>query len=148
LSMTFRLNYSITPDITLQYYGQPFVFRAKYKDFKYITNPLAKNLYDRFNNYDANQVQFENDEYFIDENRDDVNDYSFGKPDFTFLQFRSNLVARWEYVPGSEVFLVWSQGNTNDGDPEKELFPSLTDDLFSRKPRNIFLVKFTYRFLL
>jgi len=108
LSMTFRLNYSITPDITLQYYGQPFVFRAKYKDFKYITNPLAKNLYDRFNNYDANQVQFENDEYFIDENRDDVNDYSFGKPDFTFLQFRSNLVARWEYVPGSEVFLVWS----------------------------------------
>jgi hypothetical protein len=39
-------------------------------------------------------------------------DYRFDKPDFNFVQFRSNLVARWEYKAGSELYLVWSQGNT------------------------------------
>ncbi|MEL7021768.1 MAG: DUF5916 domain-containing protein, partial [Bacteroidota bacterium] len=75
-------------------------------------------------------------------------DYSFGNPDFNFIQFRSNLVARWEYVPGSEIFLVWSQGVTNFGDPNADLFPSLSDNLFSGQVENIFLAKFTYRFLL
>ena len=34
-------------------------------------------------------------------------------PDFSIVQFNSNLVVRWEYVPGSELFLVWSQGTKN-----------------------------------
>lgn len=149
LSMTVRLNYSITPDITLQYYGQPFISRGQYKNFKYITDPLAKNFYDRFAFYDTDQISFntENETYVIDEDRNEQVDYTFGKPDFNTMQFRSNLVARWEYVPGSELFLVWSQSNFNFGDPNKELLPSLGEDLFAQKPHNIFLIKLTYRFL-
>ena len=150
LSMTIRLNYSITPNLTLQYYGQPFISRGQYKDFKRITDPLAKDFQERFALFQDEHISLDevNGQYRIDEDADGSIDYHFRQPDFNFMQFRSNLVARWEYIPGSELFLVWSQGITNFGDPEENLLPSLRENLFSRTPHNIFLVKFTYRFLL
>ena len=51
-------------------------------------------------------------------------------------------------LPGSELFLVWSQSNTAFGDPQDGLISSLGENLFSQKAHNIFLVKLTYRFLL
>ena len=150
LNFTLRFNYSITPNLTVQYYGQPFISKANYQNFKYITDPLAKLFYDRFEEYEPSQIAFnvEDDSYLVDENLDNQIDYSFGNPDFNFMQFRSNLVARWEYIPGSELFLVWSQSNNATGDPGADLLNSLNDNLFSKQPRNTFLLKWTYRFLL
>ena len=149
-SLTTRLNYNITPDLTIQYYAQPFIFRARYQHFGHVTDPLHKQYDDRFHRYDAQQLTGTGDSYSVDENRDGAPDYSFDTPDFNFIQFRSNLVVRWEYIPGSEVFLVWSQGSTPDafGDLETPLVRSLFDNVFEQRPQNIFLVKFTYRFLL
>ena len=150
LRLTMRLNYNITPDLTIQYYGQPFVSRGRYQDFKYISDtPLANNFFDRFQSYTEDEINFDEaqDTYFVDETGDGKADYNFGNPAFNFFEFRSNLVARWEYIPGSEIFLVWSQSNTAFEDPSKGLFPSLTDNLFGNKAHNIFLVKVTYRFL-
>ena len=75
-----------------------------------------KDLSERVTWYDDNQISFSNDVYSVDENQDSVIDYQFSNPDFAFVQFRSNLVARWEYIPGSEIFLVWSQGITGLGE--------------------------------
>ena len=148
-SMTMRLNYNITPNLTLQYYGQPFISRGQYSEFKYITNSMAIDFTDRFHLFSEKEIQFDADEgsYLIDENMDGYTDYTIDDPDFSFIQFRSNLVARWEYIPGSEIFLVWSQGITNFGDPSEPLISSLSDNVFSEKAHNIFLVKLTYRFL-
>ena len=144
-----RLNYNITPDLTIQYYGLPFISRPLYKNFAYITNPLAKEYNDRFQPYASNQISYSNGVYSIDENGDNNTDYSFSNPNFNFVQFRSNLVARWEYKPGSELFLVWSQGNTysSTDDLDTPLFDNLFDNAFANQARNIFLVKWTYRFL-
>lgn len=149
-SLTTRLTYNITPDLTVQYYAQPFIFRALYKNFGHVTDPLNKTYDERFHRYDAQQLSDAGGAYNVDENRDGATDYSFGTPDFNFIQFRSNLVVRWEYVPGSEVYLVWSQGAVPDAgsDLGTPLVRSLWDNVFERQPRNIFLVKFTYRFLL
>ena len=149
LRLTFRLNYNITPDLTVQYYGQPFITRPEYRNFGYVIAPLHRSFEARFHRYAGEEIKIENGKYQIDENRDGIVDYSFSKPDFNFVQFRSNLVIRWEYVPGSEVFLVWSQANTPDafGDLERPLHTSLFDNLFDQQGRNIFLVKMTYRFL-
>lgn len=149
-SLTARVNYNITPDLTVQYYGQPFIFRALYQNYGYVTDPLNKEYDARFHRYDGQEIQLADDVFSIDENRDGATDYSFGKPDFNFIQFRSNLVVRWEYVPGSEIYLVWSQGSTPDAyrDLDTPLVRSLFDNVFEQKPQNIFLVKFTYRFLL
>lgn len=152
-SVTARLNYNITPDLTVQYYGQPFIFRALYKNFGYVTDPLNKTYVQRFHRYTDSEIQAINPQSFgVDEDRDGTVDYSFGKPDFNFTQFRSNLVVRWEYVPGSEVYFVWSQEAFPDAynDLDSPLPRSLFGNVFDgqQKPTNIFLVKFTYRWLL
>jgi hypothetical protein len=72
--------------------------------------------------------------------------YSFYNPDFNFKEFKSNLVARWEFVPGSVVYIVWSQGRSGynpDGifDLKKDV-----SDMFEIHPHDIFLIKISYRF--
>ncbi|HEV8285341.1 MAG TPA: DUF5916 domain-containing protein [Chitinophagaceae bacterium] len=149
LRFTGRLSYNITPDLTLQYYGQPYITRPLYNHFAYVSSPLAKKSENRFYVFNASQISLSNDEYLVDENKDGITDYSFGKPDFNFVQFRSNLVIRWEYKRGSELYLVWSQANTPDAYAELDtpIFESLFDNAFAEQARNIFLIKWTYRFL-
>jgi hypothetical protein len=149
LSMSIRLNYTINPDLSIQYYGQPFISRGKYKNFNYVTNPIASNLNDRFKLFENNQISFDavNENYLVDENNNGITDYEIENPDFAFVQFRSNLVVRWEYIPGSEIFLVWSQGNTGLQDPKDHLFESLNNQIFGEKGQNTFLIKATYRFM-
>lgn len=149
-SLTARMSYNITPSMTVQYYAQPFIFRARYKNFGYVSDPLNAAYDARFHRYNAQELQAGPDNFVVDENRDGITDYTFNASDLNFVQFRSNLVVRWEYVPGSELYLVWSQGSTPDagsglGTP---LLRSLFDNVFDKRPQNIFLVKFTYRFLL
>ena len=134
--------------MTIQYYGQPFIARGKYRNFNYVNNPIAKSLSDRVTLYDANQISFEEDSYLVDENRDGITDYSFGNPDFAFVQFRSNLVLRWEYIPGSEVFFVWSQDINGLGDSMNDFNKIVDNQLFRKRPQNTFLIKATYRFVL
>ncbi|MCB9305692.1 MAG: carbohydrate binding family 9 domain-containing protein [Lewinellaceae bacterium] len=149
-SLTTRLSYNITPDLTIQYYAQPFIFRALYKNFGFVSDPLNKDYGQRFHRFAGQEIALADETYTVDENGDGAGDYSFDLPDFNYIQFRSNLVIRWEYVPGSEVYFVWSQGSLPDAysDLDTPIVRSLFDNVFEQKPNNIFLVKFTYRFLL
>lgn len=146
-SATLRLNYSINPNLSIQYYGQPFISRGTYSNFNYVNNAAAKDLNERVTWFNNNQISIADDVYNIDENNDGITDYSFGNPDFAFVQFRSNLVIRWEYIPGSELFLVWSQGVSGFGDPKDTLSRSLQNQIVDEPLDNTFLMKLTYRFL-
>jgi len=84
----------------------------------------------------------------IDENSDGVLDYSFSNPDFSYVQFNSNLVMRWEYIPGSELFLVWSQGTRANISTSEGLVDGFQTGILDQQPQNIFLIKATYRFIL
>jgi hypothetical protein len=147
LSMSLRVNFNFTPDLTLQYWGQPFVASGRYYDFKYINNPIASDFRDRFIVYNPSQINLINNEYYsIDENIDGSEDYGIGKPDFNVREFLSNLVIRWEYNPGSSIYLVWSQ--TRSGSNPSGTMDYFNDmgDLFRYRPHNVFLIKFSYRF--
>jgi hypothetical protein len=146
LTTTLRLNYSFTPDISLQFYGQPFISKGRYTDLNYVLNPLGNSINDRISVYNEQQIALENDRYIIDENTDGVTDYSFSNPDFSFTQLQTNLVARWEYIPGSEIFLVWARGSVGDADLSNSLVDSVSDQVFRTPANDTFLVKFTYRF--
>jgi hypothetical protein len=64
---------------------------------------------------------------------------------FRYLQLRGNAVVRWEYRPGSTVYLVWSHGREHSGDPAADR--SWRDDygtLFDLHPENTFLIKVSY----
>ncbi len=150
-NMTVRLNYVLTPNLTIEYWGQPFISTGEYSEFKRITEANAEAYTDRFHTFTESEIAFNNTsgQYDIDENTDSVIDYSFGSPDFNFAQFRSNMVLRWEYIPGSTLFLVWTQSKTDfvptGGDNS---FRHLSSSLFDKTPHNIFLIKYTYRFRL
>jgi len=148
LSTTLRVNYNINPNLTIQYYGQPFIFKAKFSNFNYVNRSEAEDLNERVTWYDGDQISFADDTYSVDEDRDAEVDYQFGNPDFAFVQFRSNLVLRWEYIPGSEIFLVWSQGITGLGDVNNDFGTIIDNQLLSERPQNTFLIKATYRFVL
>ena len=147
--MSVRLNYNITPDLTIQYWGQPFLAAMDYSRYKMVTNPQAESLEDRYHLYTDSEIQYNEEEnsYYVDENNAGTHTYSFSNPDYNYDEFLSNLVARWEYRPGSIIYLVWSQ-TRNYYDPTGSFAVDQNlDNLYTaEKPYNVFLIKFTYRF--
>ena len=150
LSFTFRVNYTINPELSIEYYGQPFVSGGEYTDYKKITDPNADKFRDRFHVFTPEEISYDsgNNIYNIDENGDGNVDYSVGNPDFNFRQFRSNLVVRWEYRPGSTLYLVWSQGRTSSDPNGTFSYGNDMKELYQVTPHNVFLVKFSYWFSL
>ncbi|MFK7771588.1 MAG: DUF5916 domain-containing protein, partial [Saprospiraceae bacterium] len=148
LSLALRLNYTITPNLTIQYYGQPFVSSGKYDDFNFVQTPLANSHTEQLAFFDNEQISNDatSGNYRIDENKDGNMDYQFRNPNFSFAQFQSNLVLRYEYKPGSEIFLVWAQNATDYGIPGARFIENVNQQLFSITPNNTFLLKMTYRF--
>jgi len=147
--MSFRLNYNITPELTLQYWGQPFLATIDYSDFKRVTDPHADKLSNRFHTFTGNEISYSStDNYFsVDENLDGITDYEFDSPKCNYDQFLSNFVVRWEYRPGSTLYLVWSQTrNYNNPTVEYSVHSNLSSLFSQNTPDDIFLIKFTYRF--
>lgn len=147
--LTIRAIYNLTPDFTIQYYGQPFIARGVFDRFNRLGNPDARDFGERFPLYAPGQVQFDADEgdFFVDEDTDGAPDYRFNDPDFNFVQFRSNLVLRWEYRPSSTLFFVWQQGLAGGVDPSRSALETFASDLFDQDIRNTFLIKAAYRWV-
>jgi hypothetical protein len=129
LGITWRLNYTFTPDMTLQVYAQPFISKGTWSDVRQLSaDPRAADYNDRF-------VPFGDAAVTSDPGG------------FNFMQFRSNVVFRWEYRPGSAVFLVWSQGRQAFNPVEgTDNFRGNLGDLFGQRADDVFLVKFSYWF--
>jgi hypothetical protein len=123
---TLRADYCITPELTIQYYGSPFSSVGRFSEFKTVTAPRADHYEDRVTRLpDPSTIQ---------------------DPDFAFSQFRSNLVARWEFRPGSNVYLVWSQDRTAFEMPGDPSAGRTLGNLRHVAPENVVMLKFSYWF--
>ncbi|GAB5526166.1 MAG: hypothetical protein Roseis2KO_40380 [Roseivirga sp.] len=148
LSMAIRLNYSVNSNFSIQYYGEPYISVGRHTELNFLNSPLAKSRSEQLSFYTPDQLSSTEglSYYIVDENKDGLEDYTFSNPDFSFAQFRSNLVLRYEYIPGSEVFLVWSQGINNTALANGSLRDNFREQIFDKRPENTFLIKVTYRF--
>lgn len=145
ISASLRANVTFSPNLSLQYWGQPFLTAGKYSGYKFITNPTADTYSKRFKVYSESQILRNGGNFYIDENEDGKTDYQLGTNDFNYQAFLSNLVIRWEYNPGSSIYIIWSQ--TRNGIDDSGIMDSkYLGLLFRTKPKNIFLIKFSYRF--
>jgi len=126
-SITARINYTITPTMTLQVYAQPFIAKGTYSELRELSDtPRADAYDDRYRSY------------FDPEAATDPGG-------FNYKQFRSNVVFRWEYLPGSILFVVWSQGRAGSTGVEgSENLGGDLRDLFALPVDNAFLVKVSY----
>jgi hypothetical protein len=121
VAMTFRANYTLSPNLSFQAYAEPFISAGAYTRYREVTDGRAARHVDRYTPYAYT-----------------------GDADFNFRSFRSTNVLRWEYKPGSALFVVWQQGRqdrvTDYGDFR---FGRDIGGLFSTPSRNVFLVKFS-----
>ncbi|MBG0860732.1 MAG: carbohydrate binding family 9 domain-containing protein [Bacteroidales bacterium] len=145
--LTFRVDLNLSPEFSIQYYGSPFVSRGTYSELKRIVNPEAGRYEDRFVLYD-NPVLSGGTYQLYDFDSGIRADYSITDPDFNFYQFRSNLVAKWEYRLGSFIYLVWSGERTGRNGLSNSTIGESYKQLFNVFPNNIFLVKLNYWFSL
>ena len=147
LGLTFRADLNLTPEFSIQYYGSPFISRGSFSGLKRVTNPQADTYNDRFELYQVPTL-IDGYHYLFDYDSGTLANYIVANPDFNFHQFRSNLVAKWEYRLGSFIYLVWSGDRTGrNGMSDASLGESYKQmwDLF---PNNIFLIKLNYWFSL
>jgi len=125
ISISAQLSYAMTPNLTLEFYGQPFVATGLYSNVRETSaTPRAAKYDDRFRPYTPPAGT----------------DTSFKS-----VSLRSNTVIRWEYRPGSTLYLVWTHGRGDyDNTYSGQSWMTEYRDLFRLHPDNTFLIKAAY----
>jgi len=148
LSMDTRLNWTFSPTLTLELFAQPFVATGRFDDFKEFTRPRSIQKA----GFDAQQLTATTENgrvvsYTLDPDRNPATaNFEFGNPDFNFRSLRGNAVLRWEYRPGSTLFLVWQQQRSGEEPFGGFEFSRDTRGVFDAPPDNVFVVKMSYWF--
>jgi len=125
VNLNGRFNYTITPNLSLQLYAQPFVSAGAYTGFKEVADPLSESYENRYRPFAYSEP-------------------IYGSPDFNVKSFRTTNVLRWEYKPGSTLFVVWQQARANYAVPGGFDFGRDARAIFGVPPHNVFLVKLAY----
>jgi len=144
LSGSIRLNWTFTPKLTLQLYLQPFIAVGKYDRFKELAEPRSFD----FNLYEEGEstITYEDEIYTVDpDGPGPVTSFSFENPDFNYKSLRGTAVLRWEYLPGSTLYFVWTQNRADFANPGDFRLKRDLGDLLTAPGYNIFLVKVSYR---
>ena len=127
-SMSVRMNYTMTPNLTLELYGQPFRATGVYSDFREVSATPGADDYDaRFRPYTPPASE---------------------ATQFKVTELISNSVVRWEFRPGSTLFVVWQHGRSGPGpnDTFRQSWMQDYRELFQLHPDDTFLVKVAYWF--
>ena len=112
-----RLSYAVTPDLTVEAYLEPFASSGRYSRFGELTRPATFNLL-QYGTGGTTIVAAGDTTYNV---TDGANQFSFSNPNFDVRSLRSNLVIRWEWNPGSTLFLVWQQNREQNGFPRGDV---------------------------
>jgi hypothetical protein len=125
VSFNVRLNYTATPDLSFEFYGEPFASSGLYSDVREVSpTPDAAAYADRFQPYSPPAGT---------------------ATAFSFRQVKTNTVVRWEYLPGSTLFLVWAHGRDAyvPGEGRRPWAEDL-GEIFDLDADNTFLLKVSY----
>lgn len=143
--LTLKLQLNVTPDFSMQYYGSPFSSIAKYDRFKQAADTRSSIYEARFSAFQPTEISYQDGNYTVERGNKRL---SFKDPDFTFNEFRSNLVARWEFLPGSTMHLVWEHNRSNRDDVYHPGWGNNLDRIFGLAATNTLMMKVNYWFSL
>ncbi len=144
LGMTVRASFTFTPKLSLQLYAEPFLATGRYSRHKEVADSRAGDRKARFHEYAAGELVETESELAIDRDMDGVVDYQVARPDFSLGQLRSNLVLRWEYLPGSRLFAIWSHGRSSYTSDGVFRLGSDASELANQDGEHIVLIKLDY----
>ena len=156
LSLETRLNLVLDPHLSLQLFAQPLLSSGDFLSYRQLLRPGSF----EFDTFDEGSyletpggaatcaggrtcVDDEGSRY-IDFDRDGVTDYTFDDRDFNVRSLIGNAVLRWEYRPGSTLFLVWQRQQENEINSGRFDFRRDVDALFGAIAENVFMIKLNY----
>jgi hypothetical protein len=153
-SVETRLNMAFSPTLTLQLFAQPLLSSGDYLTYKQLERAESFD-FDVLEEGEAVTVDAEvscsggrtcvsEGRRYIDFDGDGTADHSFSDRDFNFRSLRLNAVLRWQFRPGSTVFLVWQQNRSNRENVGSFDLRRDVSRLWGAEPENMFIVKFTY----
>ncbi len=147
LAAEIRLDLTFSPRLTLQAYLQPFLAVGDYSAFRELARPRSYE-YNIFGQ-NSSTIKFENEKYIVDpDGQGPAQPFSFSNPDFNFKSLRGTVVLRWEYLPGSLLYFVWTQNRYDTSHPGELRLGRDLGDLITAPGDNIFLIKISYRWSL
>jgi hypothetical protein len=142
-SLDTRVSWTFTPRMSLQLFVQPFISSAGFSRFKELHQPREWD-WDVYGE-EIGSIREEDGMMVVDPDGDgQAASFAFPRPDFNVRSLRGNAVLRWEYRPGSTLYLVWQQrrfGYEPDGGFSLR---EDTDALFRVPPENVFALKINY----
>ncbi len=138
LSLRIRFNYAFNPDLSLEGYAEPFIASGNYKQPGELTGPRSYQL----DQYEV-EGKTQDGDFIV---TDGTGQFSVPDPDFLVKSFRSNIVLRYEWHPGSTLFLVWQQNRFTRDDSSRFIEPGDLVNAVGQTGDNIFAIKITYWF--
>jgi hypothetical protein len=132
-----RLSYAVQPDLTVEVYVEPFASSGRYTGFGELETPQTFHL----RRYDPLGIARNGDSVTV---TDGASTFSFDEPDFDARSLRSNVVVRWEWRPGSTLFLVWQQDRSSEGLPTRNVGPRGLWEAFSVPGDQFLALKVSY----
>jgi len=143
LSLDTRVSWTFTPRLSLQLFAQPFLATGDYSRFKELREP-RKWGWDVYGE-GTGTISEGGGLYTIDpDGAGPAKAFSLGNPDFNIRSLRGNAVLRWEYRPGSSVYLVWQQRRYHRVPTGEFDFQGDVDALFNTPSENVFALKVSY----
>lgn len=147
LAMTARINWILSPKMSLQIYAQPLISVGDYQGFKEFARPRGFEF--RVYGTDAGTIAYDPSagEHAVDpDGSGSAQPFSFSNPDFNYKSLRINAIFRWEYRAGSTLYIAWTQQRQDSADPGDFDFGRDTDRLLGAPADDVFLIKLAYRF--
>lgn len=141
LAVPMRVNYAITPDLTLETYLEPFASSGRFYDFGELPEPRSHDL--RYYGTDGTTISAP-DAQGRRQVTDGASSFTISNADFNVRSFRSNMVVRWEWRPGSTLFVVWQQNRSETDASGRHVRPQAVWDALSARGTNFFAIKMNY----
>lgn len=108
LRLGARVDLAITPDLSLEFYAEPFNSSGRYHDFSELIAARTTDLR-YYGRVPGTSITDNGDGTYTV--TDGADTFAINRPDFNLVSFRSNFVLRWEWLPGSTFFFVWQQNS-------------------------------------
>ena len=143
MNVRVRFNWTMTPKLSLQLYGQPFVSSGAYSAFLEVDDPQAGGWADRFHFY-GSELACTDTICDLDRDADGIVDASFSRPDFNVKSLRATTVLRWEYKPGSVLYVAWQHGRSEFLPGGEFGGTGAFGDLLGLESDNTLLIKINY----
>ena len=154
VQMETRLNIAFNNRLTLQVFAQPLIDAGDYIAYRQLEE---SETFD-FEDFTEGSALVEDgevicsggttcvvgDERYVDLNSDGTTDFSFGDQNFNIRSLRMNAVLRWEYRPGSTIFLVWQQSRRDEENIGGFDFGRDARALLTAEPENVLILKVNY----